>query len=100
MSCDDEPTDEIEVTPAMIEAGKSEIAGRWMEFTSDGGSCLWEEVMTAVFRAMVRARDEEMHQAHLQLTEGKTVSMARWVELWDDYSALDPIPTKRSTGNP
>lgn len=49
---------EIEVTSAMIEAGKDEIASRWVEFTSDDdeGPRLWGEVLTAVYRAMTAAR--------------------------------------------
>ena len=48
---------EIEVTPEMIEAGKHEIASRWLEFTScDAGPLLWGEVLSAVFRAMTESR--------------------------------------------
>lgn len=48
---------EIEVTAEMIEAGKDEIASRWVEFTSDDeGPLLWGEVLTAVYRAM-KAKD-------------------------------------------
>ena len=48
---------EIEVTPEMIEAGKHEIASRWLEFTScDEGPLLWGDVLSAVFRAMTESR--------------------------------------------
>ncbi len=50
---------EIEITPEMIEAGKHEIASRWLEFTSsDEGPLLWGEVLSAVFRAMTESRRE------------------------------------------
>ena len=50
---------EIEITPEMIEAGKEEIAARWLEFTSvDEGPSLWGEVLTAVFLAMMKSRQK------------------------------------------
>jgi hypothetical protein len=49
---------EIEVTPAMIEAGRDCIASRWTEFTGPSGHSLWDEVLTGVFRAMSGSRDK------------------------------------------
>ena len=44
--------DEVEVTPEMIEAGRDEIAKRWVEFVSLDGASMWPEVLTAVYLAM------------------------------------------------
>lgn len=55
----DTKSDEVEVTPEMIEAGRREIEERWSEFTSsDEGPNLWDEVLTAVYRAMSEVRRE------------------------------------------
>jgi hypothetical protein len=47
------PADGIEVTTAMIDAGRREIAMVWNEFISDSGVEMWSEVLTAVYRAML-----------------------------------------------
>ena len=53
----DTATEEIIITPEMIEAGKREITSRWLDFTSfDEGPLLWGEVLTAVYRAMTESR--------------------------------------------
>jgi hypothetical protein len=46
----------IEVTTAMIEAGKRPIEERWLEFTGPEGGLLWDEVLREVFLAMWGAR--------------------------------------------
>ena len=48
--------DEIEVTAAMIAAGREPIARRWLDFTGLQGARLWDEVLIEVFRAMMAAR--------------------------------------------
>lgn len=52
---DTHDANEIEVTPEMIEAGRLEIAKVWLEFISDGGDYIWDEVLTSVYRAMHKA---------------------------------------------
>lgn len=43
------------VTPAMIEAGREVISGRWSEFIGPDGAQLWDEVLRDVFLAMAEA---------------------------------------------
>jgi|GraSoiStandDraft_50_1057286.scaffolds.fasta_scaffold1655002_1 hypothetical protein len=51
------PVNEIEVTPEMVLAGGEEMSRRWLEFVSDSDSLsLWDEVLLAVFLAMLEAR--------------------------------------------
>lgn len=55
--CERDDSAEIKITPEMIEAGKDQIARRWLEFTSDDeGPLLWDEVLREVFQAMWEAR--------------------------------------------
>jgi hypothetical protein len=49
-------TDEIEVTPAMIEAGREAMSARWHDFTSVRGFLLWDEVLRETFLAMMAER--------------------------------------------
>lgn len=51
-------TNEIEVTPAMIEAGREALSSRWHDFTAVTGFRLWDEVLTEVFQAMMEARPQ------------------------------------------
>lgn len=46
------------VTPEMIEAGRDVIESRWVEFTSLSGFRLWDELMSAAFLAMLKARHD------------------------------------------
>lgn len=46
-------TDEIEVTPEMIEAGMEEYSTRWMGL-SDADDAVAEEMLAAAYRAMTR----------------------------------------------
>lgn len=46
---------EIEVTPAMIAAGRECISSVWLDFTGPNGSSLWDHVLTRVFRKMSAA---------------------------------------------
>lgn len=46
------------VTREMIEAGRHEIEIRWTDFVGDSGFLLWDEVMCAVFLAMMKACDQ------------------------------------------
>lgn len=50
------PEDEIEITPAMIEAGKEVVCRVWVDFTGPRGFLLWDEVLSGTFRAMTEAR--------------------------------------------
>ena len=51
------PAEKIEITPEMIEAGREEIAVRWLDFISTNlGPSLWDEVLSRVFLAMSEAR--------------------------------------------
>jgi hypothetical protein len=47
---------EIEVTPAMIDAGRECIASVWLDFTGPNGQSEWGPVLTRVFREMTAAR--------------------------------------------
>jgi hypothetical protein len=57
-ACDRPATEstEIEITPAMIAAGRLQIAKVWNEFISDYGVYIWHEVLTSVYLAMYEAR--------------------------------------------
>jgi hypothetical protein len=48
--------EEIEVTSAMIEAGREAMERRWIEFTNLHGFRLWDKVLTETFRAMMAAQ--------------------------------------------
>lgn len=53
----DKSPDEIEVTSEMVSAGREEMSCRWIEFVhGPGHEELWDEVLSAVFRAMWAAR--------------------------------------------
>lgn len=56
MSAEDGRKAEIEITPAMVAAGRDVIASRWMDFTGPHGALLWDEVMRGVFQAMLESR--------------------------------------------
>jgi hypothetical protein len=56
--CERDDPDEIEVTPAIIEAGREAIASRWLEFTDTGGFRLWDEVLREAFLTMWAKRPE------------------------------------------
>ena len=47
-----------EITPAMIEAGRAKISLVWLDFIGPRDSLLWDEVLTAVFRAMWESRQK------------------------------------------
>ena len=46
---------EIEVTPAMIAAGRECIASVWLDFIGPNGHAEWGPVLTRVFREMSAA---------------------------------------------
>ncbi len=46
----------IEVTPEMIEAGRSVISACWLDFIGPTGDQLWAPVLRGVFLAMTEAR--------------------------------------------
>ena len=46
----------IEITPAMIEAGREVISAQWIDFVGSSGFRLWDEVLRGVFLAMWEAR--------------------------------------------
>jgi hypothetical protein len=54
-------TDEIDVTPAMIEAGVTVFASVWLEFISDRGGEMWPELLTAAYLAMMAAGRGSSH---------------------------------------
>jgi hypothetical protein len=47
---------EIEVTPAMIAAGRECIASVWLDFTGPNGHEEWGPVLTRVFQEMLAAQ--------------------------------------------
>jgi hypothetical protein len=53
--------DEIEVTPAMIEAGRAVFGALWLEFISDRGEELWPELLTAAYLAMMATWRGSIH---------------------------------------
>jgi hypothetical protein len=42
----------IDVTPAMIAAGREAMSSLWHDFTGIGGFLLWDEVLSETFLAM------------------------------------------------
>jgi hypothetical protein len=55
---DTNSTVEIEVTPAMIEAGREAMSAHWLDFIGPTGFQLWDKVLTETFAAMWEARRE------------------------------------------
>ncbi len=53
-------TDEIEVTPEMVEAGVDEIAIQFMELRRPSDQNIFEEVVRAIFLAMHRAKRKSL----------------------------------------
>lgn len=50
------PTDQQDVTPAMIAAGREVIESRWLEFIGVSGFHLWDTVLREVWMAMSEAQ--------------------------------------------
>ena len=88
-------TDIIEITPGMIEAGKHEIASRWLEFTScDEGPLLWDEVLTAVYRAMTKSRRESGLKNRIVLDRyGHSTGFMRFREISAEQPPRPGAPT-------
>jgi hypothetical protein len=49
---------EIEITAAMIEAGREAMSARWLDFVGPEGFRLWDIVLSETFAAMWAARPE------------------------------------------
>lgn len=49
---------EVEITAAMIAAGREAMSARWLDFVGPEGFRLWDTVLSETFEAMLKAQRE------------------------------------------